>query len=396
MTVSDLTGLAVGEPITGTGIASGTVISAINGTTNVITLSKNATASGTNSLAVTLLAPIVPVTLNASTTVTATNTAGLYIGEQVFAPGIPVGATIASITNGTTFVLSAAATVSLTGVNMMAVNASDAIEATQGNTLTLSSPFATGANSIIKLDNGTLAINAGVNNSTWLGQTIVSAGAVQVVNSTGTLVSNSSALGTSTTNGVDVLNFQGAALQLAGGTTGITISIPLNLSNTGINTGGALESVSGSNTESGAITLFNAATIGADTGSTLTLSGGITGGSPAQNPAQVLTFAGGGTINLTSTALGAVASVTKIGSGTVNVQVASTSFVGPITVNGGTFGLSGAGTVGGIPSGGAATITLNPGSTLAITDTTVAGNAVEQPAGQRDHAFARLPSSAAR
>jgi hypothetical protein len=48
--------------------------------------------------------------------------------------------------------------------------------------------------------------------------------------------------GTSATNGVFVLNFQGAALQLAGG---ITTSMPLNLNNTGINTGGALESVSG-------------------------------------------------------------------------------------------------------------------------------------------------------
>jgi hypothetical protein len=142
VTVSDVTGLDPGEPITGTGIPNGTTITAVNGVTNTITLSQNANASGTNTLAITLLSPVLSVTTNATTTVTAANTAGLYIGEQVFAPGIPVGATVSSITNSTTFVISSAATVSLSVINMLAVNASDAIEATQGSTLTLTSPFA--------------------------------------------------------------------------------------------------------------------------------------------------------------------------------------------------------------------------------------------------------------
>jgi hypothetical protein len=49
-------------------------------------------------------------TTNTSTTVTVTSTAGLQQGMKIGGTGIPAGAYIASITNATTFVLSAAAT----------------------------------------------------------------------------------------------------------------------------------------------------------------------------------------------------------------------------------------------------------------------------------------------
>ncbi|HRH38811.1 MAG TPA: hypothetical protein PK760_10725, partial [Flavobacteriales bacterium] len=49
-------------------------------------------------------------TSNASTTMTVTSTTGIFAGSPVSGPGIPAGATVASITNATTLVLSVAAT----------------------------------------------------------------------------------------------------------------------------------------------------------------------------------------------------------------------------------------------------------------------------------------------
>ena len=94
--------------------------------------------------------------------------------------------------------------------------------------------------------------------------------------------------------------------------------------------------------------------IGADSTTTLNILGGISG-------AQALTFAGGGTINLNNAPLGAVSSVTKIGSGTTTLAVNSASFTGNLTVNAGTFyvgGQQGGGTtsLGGLPGGGAGSI----------------------------------------
>jgi autotransporter-associated beta strand protein len=347
VTVSGVVGLYPGEQVIGAGIPAGTTIASING--NSVTLSQNATASGSTGLGVILIAPVITVnTTSASTSVTVPSTASLAVGQQVFGTGIPVGATITAITNGTTFTLSAAATATATGVNATVVNMSDAIEVASGDTLTLNSAFGAGSGSFIKLDDGTLAINA--SNASWLGQTIISGGAVQL--------QNSAALGSiAGLNNTTVLNFQGAALQLA---DGINVAEPLNLSNTGINLGGSLESVAGNNTYSGAITLNNAAAIGADGGSTLNITGGISG-------AQTLTFSGAGTIDITGTALGAVTSVTKIGAGTASLQVASTGFVGAVAVNGGTLSVSGSGAI-----GSTGRITLNPGSVLILDDTATA------------------------
>ena len=54
-------------------------------------------------------------TTNGSTTVTVNNASALLAGMTVTGPGIPAGATITSVTNGTTFVLNTAATVTATG-----------------------------------------------------------------------------------------------------------------------------------------------------------------------------------------------------------------------------------------------------------------------------------------
>jgi autotransporter-associated beta strand protein len=161
-----------------------------------------------------------------------------------------------------------------------------------------------------------------------------------------------------------VANNVGAAVQIDGGAGGLSIAEPLTLNNTGFSNAGALQSLAGAGTNlyTGLITLGSASTIGADTGSILEIRGGIAG-------AQALTLAANGTINITTTALAAAlpTSITKIGAGTVNLQVASGTYTGPLTVNQGTFSINGAGAL-----GATGAVTVNPAATLTINSSAAA------------------------
>ncbi|MCX6839396.1 MAG: autotransporter-associated beta strand repeat-containing protein [Verrucomicrobia bacterium] len=249
--------------------------------------------------------------------------------------------------NGTTTAIRAIGTVPFSSARSLsfanATAANNLFEVIGGQTFTL-----TGANAItnavgfVKADNGTVAISASQN---FAGSALINAGAINI--------SDANALGT-TAGATTVGNFVGAALQLSG--AGITYAAePLTLNSTGINTGGALQNLSGNNTWTGPITLASAATIGSDSG-TLTL-GGATGIAGAFG----LTFAGAGN-TLISTALNAnVTGLTKIGTGTTTLGVANSLFVSAITVNAGTFAINGAGIL-----GGTGAVTVNPGATLSL------------------------------
>jgi hypothetical protein len=64
-------------------------------------------------------APVTTATCTTATTITVTTSVlGLLVGQAVFGSGIPLGATIATVTPGTGFTLSAAATSSLTGTTL--------------------------------------------------------------------------------------------------------------------------------------------------------------------------------------------------------------------------------------------------------------------------------------
>ena len=109
-------GLFEGEPVSGTGIPAGTTIAAIN-SASVITLSLNATASGSSSLTFARVDPVIYTdltgTLHATTAVTGlSSTAGLYLGEAVSGKGIPLGTTIAQVNSSSAITLSQAATLS--------------------------------------------------------------------------------------------------------------------------------------------------------------------------------------------------------------------------------------------------------------------------------------------
>ena len=109
-------GLSEGESVSGNGIPAGTTIAAIN-SASAITLSLSATASGSSTLTFVRVDPVLYTnlmgTLNATTAVGLSSTAGLYVGEAVSGSGIPLGTTIAAIDSAiSSITLSQAATTS--------------------------------------------------------------------------------------------------------------------------------------------------------------------------------------------------------------------------------------------------------------------------------------------
>ena len=236
--------------------------------------------------------------------------------------------------------------------NLSALN--NAFEVTQGNTLTLTTPFNLSAlsNTLNKNDSGVFAINA--NNSTMTGAVTINGGAI--------LMQNGSALGSGT---ITVNNPIGSALQLSGG---ITVANPITLTANsqagGINGGGTIESVLGVNTYNGLITQTagNAATYGADAGATLNINGNIATANTSSFWAGT-----GGIINLNSILGngGAGGALLKIGPGALNVTVNQPAYTGAVTVNAGTLKVSGSGTK--LGTTGAVTVTST--GTLVLDDT---------------------------
>jgi len=250
--------------------------------------------------------------------------------------------------------------------------AANAIAVTQGNTLTLNTPFAlsAGTNNLTKNDLGTLEMNAS-NAAAWttgtmtIAQGVVKVSQLNALGQTGgaTTVQNTSALtGGVATNG-------GAALQLnAVALDTLTLTEPLNLAGSGINSAGALQAIGGTNltsrivSTSGAITMTGATTFGAGAFTTLNLTSTLSG-------AQALTFAGAGTVNLT-TALPAIASMTKTDSGTAHLTASSPLFITPLTLNGGTLLLDSNGLIASPADPLPPTSTLaNPGTTITLDNT---------------------------
>ncbi len=295
------------------------------------------------------------------------------------------------------------------------------------NKLTLNTPFdlngGAGANAnLVKGDSGILVLNAA--NSSWNGTLQIAGGAVQLannlaagsgapvvsistttngtttatmtstaglivgqvvsgtgivpgtvitaINTTTSVVTLSQAATASGTNpvgygGIMVSNALGAALQLSGG---VTINNALNLNssgtaaqNGGINFGGQLENVSGTNTYQGTISVQFDSLITADAGSTLHITGGIFNTGTNRN----LTLGGAGTIDIDS-ALPILNSLTKVGSGTVFITVPQAASVAgaALVVQAGSVVISGAGNYTGLAAQG---VTVNDGATFNLQDT---------------------------
>ncbi len=230
---------------------------------------------------------------------------------------------------------------------------SNGIDVTQGNVLTLNTAlsFSAPGNGLAKNDNGVLELGTD-SPTTWTGPLSLSAGALRLKSGGG--------LGAAS-HIIAMPTLVGAALQLSG--TNVTYNpYALTLSTSGINNGGVLENVSGDNVWSGAISLgADNAVIGSSAGS-LRLTGGI---ASSITTARSLFLTGAGDITLAAAPLAAtVSAITKIGTGTATLGMASPAFVGNLAVNAGTLAIKGSGAL----IGGTGTVTVSAGGTLTIDD----------------------------
>ena len=199
---------------------------------------------------------------------------------------------------------------------------------------------------------GTLTLSG---TNTYTGITAVSGAATALI------IDSSSAL-----SGSGVTVGTGAALQLEGNIStpaGVGITSLIGTGATGSN--GALENLSGTNTYAGAITLGGAATIQADTGSSLTLSGNI------GNAGNLLTVSDVGTGQTTiSGAISGVGGITTGGTGTLTLG-GTNLYTGATTiVSGSTLALSATGSIAtssGVADAGAFTTSTTAETIKALT-----------------------------
>jgi fibronectin-binding autotransporter adhesin len=185
-----------------------------------------------------------------------------------------------------------------------------------------------GAGNLCSSGTGTLTLTGA---NTYTGMTNLTAGTLNI--------QNSSALGTSGVGAGTAIS-SGAALQYQGG---ITVADSLALSGTGVGGTGALVSVNGTNTHTGAITLAGSALIAANAGK-LIISAGIDDAGAGKQ----VNFGGGGDIAVSGVVSGTTA-VVKDGSGTLALSGANT-YGGGTTLNAGTLSISDDSGLGGIGS----------------------------------------------
>lgn len=258
--------------------------------------------------------------------------------------------------------------------------ASSGIDVTGSNTLTLNSAFtfATATHGLAKNDLGTLVLTQA--QPGWDGVLTVNQGVLRVT--------NAAALGT--TVGSTTLSNIASSLELVGG---LTLAEPLvfatsdDATNSGVNGGGAVRAVSGSNVLTGPITLntaasgtddrSRAATFTADSGASLDIQGVVTallGNGTGRDVWIGLGGAGNGTLS-TAMSLGASTlgtnrffSINKFGSGTWTITAANAHPGTRVIIKEGTLVLSGAGSLGTPTAGQEAvpTVYLNASGVLTL------------------------------
>ncbi|MBX3751365.1 MAG: autotransporter-associated beta strand repeat-containing protein, partial [Opitutaceae bacterium] len=183
---------------------------------------------------------------------------------------------------------------------------------------------AIGANvtNLTKEDNGMLTL---AGNNAYTGATAVTDGIVRVTHNSGL-------------SGSGATVSDGAALQFAqdAGNNNISVAaIGATISGTGVSGGGAIQNVTGSNSYAGNITLGANASITANSGSALTLSGNVSGAGHA------LETGGAGNLTYSGAISGTGTTVTKTGSGAVTLSgTTANTFTGNLAVDEGTVNLN--------------------------------------------------------
>ncbi len=253
------------------------------------------------------------VTLNANSTI-----AGLRFDTT--APSYTIsGANTLTLAGTVPYVQQKSANNQVLSFTTLAMGNNTVFDFTDAGNLTVSSAI-TGAYNLVKDGTGAGKLILSGNNG-YTGGVFINNGILQM--------QSSNALG----NGGTTTIATGAALEVS---SGVNANEPISVTGNGVGSAGAIHNVNGANTLSGAVTLTGATTVATDTGTTLNLTGNITGAGYG------LTVNGAG--NLT---IGAAGTTGVIGLGTGGVTLNSTgtttfagtaanTYTGTTTVNSGT------------------------------------------------------------
>jgi autotransporter-associated beta strand protein len=250
------------------------------------------------------------------------------------------------------------------------VNTGNYLDFNSSNNLTVNNPI-TGAGYVLMSGAGSVTLTA---NNTYTGDLIVNAGTLLLtgsgtqtntsVNSNSVLcVASSSAVPSGSVLQVNPYNGQTGELQLSNSVTMATGNAISVAQRTGPTV--SVESVSGNNVISDAISIYSGGTspidMQADSGATLALNGGVT--SSVSGSRGVL-FSGGGNGSVSGAIVngtgGATVSVYKSGSGTWTLNGANT-YTGPTQITNGVLQLGAGASIASTP-----TIQLSSGATLDV------------------------------
>lgn len=233
----------------------------------------------------------------------------------------------------------------------LVLDAHTVVDITAAGNLIISAPISSSARNLIRDGSGSGTLILSGNNSALTGGVYVNNGVVQAA--------HTNAVGTGATT-----VSAGASLELSGG---IAPTNAVSVVGTGVGGNGAIRNVGGTNTLSGTITQLAAAKITADTGTTLNLTGNLTGSNVNT------TFAGAGNINVSRITTG-TGQVDISGSGTVTFNGGATAntHTGLTTVNSGTLLLNKAAGTNAITNGGLA---INGGTVRLSADHQIANGA---------------------
>jgi len=209
-----------------------------------------------------------------------------------------------------------------------------------GNT-TINGAIGSSVAGITKDGTGTLTL---AGNDAYTGATAVTSGILEVTHSNGL-------------SGTGVTVSSGAALQFAQDATSANIAevgVAATINGTGVGNGGAIENLNGSNSYAGNVTLASNSRITADTGSSLTMSGSVSGAGFA------LDTGGAGSTTYNGVISGTGTTLTKTDSGTVTLGgTSANTYSGATSINDGTLALNKTAGVNAIAS---TTVTIGDGT----------------------------------
>lgn len=164
LSVSDLTGIAVGSTISGTGIPDGTTVVAIDNVTKTVTISNATTSAANGSYVFDATAPRALTPFNAGrTTIAMSDISGIVVGDTISGSGVPAGTTVTAIDIATKKItLSQATTGAFAGSYSFSGLFSTTLQSAQDASFSLNGVAMTRSSNVVTdaLDGVTLKLNS--------------------------------------------------------------------------------------------------------------------------------------------------------------------------------------------------------------------------------------------